>query len=85
MNAFASFSRMRGDSQRDWYRQSDIMSALRAIGPFTWNDARKVLAGMPRPEKRYGHYRYTAEHYDAVIHAAEKEYGCTIGTGMGGK
>lgn len=68
-----SFSEMRGDEARDWFRRSDIIAAIEAEGHvFTWHDARKVLRGLPKPERRYGHYRYTRQHLDAVLQAARR-------------
>lgn len=82
MSVYQSWSAMRAEEPRDWYRQSDILAALRDTGvPFTWKDAKQAMAGIPRPEKRYGHYRYTQAHYDAVMQAAAQEFGCTSGTG----
>ena len=69
-----SFTKMRGDSDRTWFRRSDVIDALRAAGSeWTWHDVRRVLARLPRPERRYGHFQYTQEHLDAVLAAAREE------------
>jgi hypothetical protein len=71
MNTWPSFSQMRGDGHRDWYRRSDIIARLREIGShMTWHDAMKAMSHLPKPEKRYGHLRYTQAHYNAVIRVA---------------
>jgi hypothetical protein len=77
MRVWRQFDQMRGDHDRTWHRRSDIVAALAAEGlPMTWWEASKVLATLPRPEKRYGHFRYTAEHRDAVLAAARCAYKC---------
>jgi hypothetical protein len=66
---------MRGDSTRTWLRRSDMIAAIAEAGIFmTWWDARKAMRSMPRPEKRYGHYRYTVEHLDAVLAYGRRMY-----------
>lgn len=71
-----SFTRMRGDSGRTWHRRSDVLAALKAAGSeWTWHDVMPVLARLPRPTKRYGHYQYTEEHLAAVLAAAREEVG----------
>ena len=70
-----TFAQMRSDAGRTWFRRSDIIAAIDAEGlPLTWYEARQILAEMPRPEKRYGHYRYTAEHRDAILAEARIRY-----------
>lgn len=74
MRLWRQFDQMRGDHNRTWHRRSDIIDALRAIGsPMTWHDVRKVLAVLPTPERRYGHYRYTDLHLRAVLKAAGRD------------
>ena len=74
MRLWRQFDQMRGDHNRTWHRRSDIIDALRAIGsPMTWHDARRAMATLPTPEKRYGHFRYTDQHMLAVMAAAGKE------------
>ena len=74
MRTWRQFDQMRGDHYRTWHRRSDILDALRAIGsPMTWHDAAKAMATLPRPEKKYGHYRYTDRHFAAVMKAAGRE------------
>lgn len=68
MRLWRQFDQMRGDQGRDWHRRSDIIDAIRAEGlEMTWHDARKAMAHLPKPEKRYGHYRYTDTHREAVL------------------
>jgi hypothetical protein len=73
----AGFGVLRKDGQtRDWYRRSDILDALRAMGcRWTWYEISFAFAGIPKPEKRYGHYRYTREHMDAAVAAWRNAHG----------
>jgi len=67
MSDWFAFSRMRGDCQpRAWMRWAEFREAVMAEFPCLsdW-DIRKVVL-QAKPEKRYGHYRYTNEHMDAV-------------------
>jgi hypothetical protein len=67
MGDWSSFSRMRGEYGRTWFRCSDLIEAMSAEGRIVtrWM-VRKAIRGLPRPVKRYGHYRYSQEHMDAV-------------------
>ena len=68
MKTWRQFDQMRGDHRRDWFRRSDIIDAIKAEGlKMNWHDARKALALLPRTEKRYGHFRYTDQHREAVL------------------
>lgn len=70
-----TFSQLRGDETRTWYRRSDILARLAQEGlPFAWHDARKILARLPQPRRRYGHYQYEQQHLDAVLQAAREEF-----------
>jgi|688.fasta_scaffold118343_5 hypothetical protein len=67
MSDWFAFSRMRGDDQpRDWMRWSEFRQAVRAEIPCLSDDDIKKAVRTSRPEKRYGHYRYTNEHMEAV-------------------
>lgn len=68
MTSWPSFSAMRSDIGRTWHRRSDLLAAIEAAGlVMTWHDARKALRSLPRPERRYGHFRYTDQHREAVL------------------
>jgi hypothetical protein len=70
MKLYRQFDQMRGDHRRTWFRRSDILDALRELGcSWTWYEIAFAFAGLPRPEKRYGHYRYTRDHLDAALSA----------------
>lgn len=61
------FGGLRGDANRDWHRMSDLINASHAEGyRMTRYEVLKAVAFLPKPEKRYGHYRYTNEHMEAV-------------------
>ncbi len=68
MTTWKSFAEMRGDHEpREWMRWSEFLAAVLAEIPClgVW-DIRQAVRRSTRPEKRYGHYRYTNEHMDAV-------------------
>jgi hypothetical protein len=70
MDGPQTFAGMRGDYARTWMRRSDMIAALRELGcSWTWYEISFAFAGLPRPEKKYGHYRYTQEHMDAAVAA----------------
>lgn len=63
-----SFSWMRGEHQpREWMRWAELVDRCTAEGMVlsTW-DIRKAVRAFGMPEKRYGHYRYTVGHLEAV-------------------
>jgi hypothetical protein len=67
MSDWWSFARMRGDDQpRTWMRWSEFRQAVRAEIPCLSDDDVKKAVRTSRPEKRYGHYRYTNEQMEAV-------------------
>jgi hypothetical protein len=67
MSDWWSFSRMRGDDQpRTWMRWSEFRELVRAEIPCLSDDDVKKAVRTSRPEKRYGHYRYTNEQMEAV-------------------
>jgi hypothetical protein len=70
MKLYRQFDQMRGDHRRTWFRRSDILDALRELGcSWTWYEIAFAFSGLPRPEKKYGHYRYTRNHLDAALAA----------------
>lgn len=72
-NYWPTFSQMRGDEGREWLRRSDILAAVAAEGlVVSWHEACQAMVGLPRPEKRYGHFRFGREHLDAVLTAARR-------------
>lgn len=74
MAQWPTFSRMRGDSTRDWYRLSDLVDASAEAGlRLTISQVRYAIRCLPKPSvKRYGHYHYTAEHREAVQAAVRR-------------
>lgn len=79
MRTWRYFDQMRGDATRDWYRRSDILDALRLIGcPWQWYEVSLAFAGLPRPVKRYGHYRYTQQYMDAALLAWRQSCGAEV-------
>ncbi len=72
-----SFSEMRAEPRgKSWLRRQELIDALRAegfdIGPFQVRQA-VIQSGLPKPEKRYGHFHYTREHMEAVRAYAVRE------------
>ena len=79
-----TFSGLRHDHDRDWFRCSDLVDASQAAGCLmTRYEIRRVIKGLPKPEKVYGHAHYGTEHLEAVVAYAtakartrrESEYG----------
>lgn len=70
-----TWSSMRGDANRDWYRMSDLFDATLASGRrWTLYEIRKAMAHVPRPTvKKYGHWHYTQAHMDAIREAVRRE------------
>lgn len=68
-----SFSEMRHDADRTWYRCSDLVAAARNAGvPITRYQLRRMIAALPPPTtKKYGHWHYEQRHMDAVLVAVE--------------
>jgi hypothetical protein len=63
-----TFSGLRRDHDRDWFRCSDLVDASQAAGCLmTRYQIRRVIKGLPKPVKRYGHAHYGTEHMDAVV------------------
>jgi hypothetical protein len=63
-----TWSSMRGDAKRDWYRLSDLYQATLASGR-RWNlyQIRQAIKHVGKPTvKKYGHYHYTQAHMDAL-------------------
>jgi len=69
-----TFSGLRGDHDRDWFRLSDLIDASQASGyRMTHYEVKLATASLPKPEKQYGHNHYTREHLIAVIEFATEE------------
>lgn len=67
-----TFSGLRGDHDRDWFRRSDLVDASQAAGyRMTRYEIRTAIAHLPKPEKAYGHNHYGRDHLIAVIEFAE--------------
>jgi hypothetical protein len=64
-----TFSGLRHDHDRDWFRCSDLIDASQAAGyRMTRYEVRLAIAHLPKPEGRhYGHLRYGRTHLDAVV------------------
>lgn len=70
-----TWSSMRGDARRDWYRMSDLYEATLASGR-RWNlyQIRKAIRHVPKPTvKKYGHWHYDQRHMDALVEAVRRE------------
>jgi hypothetical protein len=76
-NSLLTWSSMRGDAHREWYRMSDLYDATLASGRrWTLYEIRQAMRHLPKPAvKKYGHYHYTQAHIDAVREAVRKEVG----------
>lgn len=67
-----TFSGLRGDHDRDWFRCSDLVDASQAAGyRMTRYEIRTAIAHLPKPGKAYGHNHYGRDHLIAVIEFAE--------------
>jgi hypothetical protein len=63
-----TFSRLRGDHDRDWFRCSDLVDASQAAGyRMTRYEIRQSIKHLDKPEKQYGHAHYGTEHMEAVV------------------
>jgi hypothetical protein len=66
-----TFSGLRHDHDRDWFRCSDLVDASQAAGyRMTRYEIRTAIAHLPKPEKQYGHNHYGRDHLIAVIEFA---------------
>lgn len=66
-----SFSGLRRDHDRDWFRCSDLVDASQAAGyRMTRYEVQLATRHLPKPEKAYGHLHYGREHLIAVIEYA---------------
>lgn len=72
MLQWPTFSAMRGDAGRAWFRMSDLIDASVAAGRrMTRHQILQSIAHLKAPDcKRYGHWHYTQEHMDAVLAAS---------------
>jgi hypothetical protein len=67
-----TFSGLRGDHDRDWFRCSDLVDASQAAGyRMTRYEIMTAIAHLPKTEKAYGHNHYGRDHLIAVIEFAE--------------
>ena len=67
-----TFSGLRHDHDRDWFRCSDLVDASQAAGyRMTRYEIMTAIAHLPKPEKAYGHNHYGRDHLIAVIEFAE--------------
>lgn len=63
-----TFSGLRRDHDREWFRCSDLVDASQAAGCLmTRCQIRRVINGLPKPVKHYGHAHYGTEHMEAVV------------------
>lgn len=63
-----TFSGLRGDHARDWFRLSDLLDASQAAGyRMTRYEVTQAIAGLDKPEKAYGHAHYGRHHMEAVV------------------
>jgi len=64
----STWTRLQGlDRKRPWLRFGEILAAVQAEGlEVTVPEARRELAKLPRPPKRYGFLQYTPQHLAAV-------------------
>jgi hypothetical protein len=67
-----TYSGLRSDHDRDWFRCSDLVDASQVAGyRMTRYEIRKALAHLPKPEGRhYGHLHYGRDHLVAVVEYA---------------
>jgi hypothetical protein len=67
-----TYSGLRSDHDRDWFRCSDLVDASQVAGyRMTRYEVRKALAHLPKPEGRhYGHLHYGRDHLVAVVEYA---------------
>jgi hypothetical protein len=76
MSDWFAFSSMRVDAEkRTWLRWSEVWATIKAEFPDVCETGLRVaMRSAARPEKRYGHYRYTTEHL-----AAARAYAAGLG------
>jgi hypothetical protein len=74
-HSLLTWSAMRGDAQRDWYRMSDLYEATLASGRrWTLYQIRQAIKHVGKPKvKKYSHFHYTQAHMDALLEAIRKE------------
>lgn len=63
-----TFSGLRRDHDRDWFRCSDLQDASHVAGyRMTRYEVQVATKHLKKPEKRYGHAHYTRAHLEAVV------------------
>ena len=69
---YLTYSGLRSDHDRDWFRCSDLVDASQVAGyRMTRYEIRKAIANLPKPEGRhYGHLHYGRDHLVAVVEYA---------------
>lgn len=66
-----TFSGLRHDHDRDWFRCSDLVDASQAAGyRMTRYEIRQSIKHLDKPEKKYGHAHYERVHLIAVVEYA---------------
>ena len=66
-----SFSGLRRDHDRDWFRCSDLQDASQVAGyRMTRYEIQLATKHLQKPEKQYGHAHYGREHLIAVVEYA---------------
>lgn len=63
-----TFSGLRRDHDRDWFRCSDLQDASQVAGyRMTRYQVQVATRHLDKPEKAYGHAHYTRAHLEAVV------------------
>lgn len=66
-----TFSGLRHDHDRDWFRCSDLIDASQVAGyRMTRYEVQLATKHLPKPEKQYGHAHYGRDHLVAVVEYA---------------
>lgn len=66
-----TFSGLRRDHDRDWFRCSDLQDASQVAGyRMTRYEVQLATKHLPKPDKAYGHLHYGRDHLVAVVEYA---------------
>lgn len=66
-----TFSGLRRDHDRDWFRCSDLVDASQVAGyRMTRYEVQLATKHLPKPDKAYGHLHYGRDHLVAVVEYA---------------